>query len=162
MPAVSFRSAPTSRDVFLVAVAVTLRARLTMTALAAGPVLWFVGLLASSQVVTRTGITLLPLAIGAVAVVLLAASYAAYRPGSSEVYAGARWTFDDSGIDIEGADGRRRAQWGDFRSWRTAGGCYVLHVTRSRYLVFPVRDVPEAQRAAFEDLLTGKLGPRRR
>lgn len=161
MPAVSFTSSPTSRDVFRAAVVVTLRARLTMTALAAGPVLWLVGVLAGNDGIARTGLTLLPLTLGAVAVVLLAASYAAYRPGASEVYAAARWTFDDQGIDIERAAERRRADWDEFRSWRIAGGAYLLNVTRSRYVVLPLRDVPEAERPVFEALLTQMLGARR-
>jgi len=162
MPDVTFRGAPTPREVFLVAAAVTLRARLTLTALAAGPILWLAGTVAGSDGVTRTGLTLLPISVGAAAVVLLAASYAAYRPGSSEVYSAADWTFRDSGIDIERPEERRRAEWADFRSWRALAGCYLLYITRTSYLVLPMRGIPEGDRADFEGLLSEKLGPRRR
>jgi hypothetical protein len=51
-------------------------------------------------------------------------------------------------------------EWADLASWRSAAGCYLLDVKRARYLVFPQRDVPEAELAAFEALLFDKLGPR--
>jgi hypothetical protein len=158
----AFTSRLTTRDVLKVSAYLLLRHRLSVFALAAGPVLWISGMLGGAEPVTRLGVALAPLAVGLPLFALLVGSYAAYRPGASELYAPVTWAFTEDGIDIAHTGRRARAEWTEFRSWRTCGGCYLLDVTRSRYLSIPVRDVPAADRTGFEDLCTAKLGARRR
>jgi hypothetical protein len=153
-------SRPNARDVFRVALVVILRHRLAFMAMAAGPIFWLVGVATSSAEVVRVGTLFLLLTVAVPLFAALVASYSAYRPGSSALYRAAEWRFDESGIDVVQPDRRARVEWADLASWRSAAGCYLLDVKRARYLVFPHRDVPEAERAAFEALLSDKLGPR--
>jgi hypothetical protein len=154
-------SSLTARDVFLVAASVILRHRLAFMAMAAGPVFWLVGVVTASAEVVRVATLFLLLTVGVPAFAALVASYSAYRPGSAGLYSPAEWRFDESGIDVVQPDRCARVEWAGLASWRSAAGCYLLDVKRARYLVFPRRDVPEGERAAFEALLIGKLGPRR-
>lgn len=160
--AVAFTSHLTPRDVFRVAAIVLVRHRLAIMAMAAGPVFWLVGIVGSSVAVTRIGAQFLTVTVGVPVLALVVATWAAYRPGTSTLYAPVAWSFSDTVIDLSTPDRPARAEWSEFRSWRTAAGCYLLDITRSRYLVVPQRDVPDADRADFERMLASKLGPRRR
>lgn len=130
--------------------------------MAAGPVFWLVGLSGGSAPVIHLGQTLSWLTVLIPAFALLVGSFAAYRPGTSELYAPVRWSFDEDGIDIEQDKRSARGEWSEFRSWRVANHCYLLNTTRTKYVIVPQRDVPEARRAEFEELLAAKLGARKR
>lgn len=159
---VIFTSRPTARDVMGVAVRIFLRNGITILAMAAGPVFWLVGVTGGSPDVTRLGLSLMPLLAGVPAFGLLVGSYSAYRPGASELYAPAEWTFDDAGADVAHPGRRARVAWDEFLSWRFSGGCYLLYTARSRYLVLPARDIAADDRPRFEELLETHLGARRR
>ena len=160
--AIAFTGTLRQRDVFRVAAVVLVRHRLAIMAMAAGPVFWLVGVVGASDAVTRIGAQFLAVTVAVPAFALVVATWAAYRPGTSSLYAPVAWSFTAAGIDLSTPGRPARAEWSEFRSWRTAAGCYLLDITRSRYLVVPRADVPEADRADFERLLASKLGPRSR
>jgi len=149
------------RDVFRASATLMLRHRLAYMAMAAGPVFWLVGTVSASPEVVRVAMLFLLLTAGVPLFALLVASYSAYRPGSKDLYVEAQWSFSDTGIDIVQPERRARAEWSDFASWRSTRESYILDVKRSRYLVFPRRDVAEGDRQAFEALLRAELGARR-
>ena len=151
----------TPRDVFRVSVTLILRHRLAYMAMAAGPVFWLVGFVTASAEVIRVGALFLILTAAVPLFAALVASYSAYRPGSRDLFDPAQWRFSEAGIDIVQPERCARAEWADFASWRTTRSSYILDVKRSRYLVFPRRDVVEGDRAEFATLLTAKLGERR-
>jgi hypothetical protein len=148
-------------DYFRVAVALVLRNPASLALFVSGPLLWGLGAAAGSNVVIDLGERMSWLVILLPAFAALVGSFSAYRPGSSALYEKARWTFGDDGIDIEQPSRLARAEWAEFRSWRAAAGCYLLHTTARDYLVVASRDVAEERREEFEALLADKLGARR-
>ena len=148
-------------DYFRVAVALVLRNPASLALFVSGPLLWGVGAAAGSNVVIDLGERMSWLVILVPAFAALVGSFSAYRPGSSSLYEKVRWTFGEDGMDIEQPSRRARAEWSEFRSWRAAAGCYLLHTTARDYLVVAARDIPEQRRGEFEALLTEKLGIRR-
>jgi hypothetical protein len=152
----------TPRDVMAVSVRLLLLHRLSLTAIASGPVLWLAGVAGGSSDVTRLGLALLWLVVLVPFFAFLVGTFNAYRPGAEELYAPVGYTFGDEGVEIEQPQRRARADWGEFRSWRRVGGRYLLDVSKTRYLVVPQETVPETARAAFAELLEAHLGPRRR
>lgn len=162
MEPVSFTSRLAARDVMRVSTRLLLRHNISILAMAVGPVFWLVGLAGSSEQVTRLGLSLMPLLVAVPGLAFLVGSLSAYRPGTSELYEPVEWTFADESIEIRHPGRSARAEWEEFRSWRFAGGCYVLHTTRTHYLLVPARDVGDERRVAFEELLTSHLGPKHR
>lgn len=148
-------------DYFRVAVALVLRNPASLALFVSGPLLWGVGAAAGSNVVIDLGERMSWLVILVPAFAALVGSFSAYRPGSSSLYEKARWTFGLEGIVIEQPSRCARAEWDEFRSWRAAAGCYLLHTTARDYLVVASRDVPEERREDLEALLAEKLGARR-
>jgi hypothetical protein len=142
--------------------ALLLRNPVSVMLMVAGPLLWLLGLVAGSAVIGRLGQTMAWLVLLIPAFAVLVGSYAAYRPGASRIYGPVRWTFDEDSIDIEQPERRARAEWREFSGWRSAAGCYLLHTDPRHYVLVPMRDVPEADRAVLESLLVSKLGPHRR
>lgn len=139
-----------------------MRHPVTLTVLAAGPLLWLLGAFSGSAVISELGRTISWLVLLVPVFSVLAGSYAARRPGSSELYVPVRWTFAEDWIGLEQADRHARADWTEFRSWRSAAGCYLLHTSAQRYVIVPIRDVRESDRSDLEALFAAKLGARRR
>jgi hypothetical protein len=152
----------TPRDLFRVSLELLLRNPVSLTLIVAGPVLWAFGSVSGSAVVTRLGSTMSWLVLLVPAFALLIASYAAYRPGASDLYAQARWTFREDSVDVDQPSRSARAEWSEFTGWRTAAGSYLLHTSPKRYVVLPMRDVAEGDRADLESLFAAALGLRRR
>jgi len=148
-------------DYFRVAVALVLRNPASLALFVSGPLLWAFGAAFGSSAVIDLGERMSWLVILVPAFAALVGSFSAYRPGSSSLYEKVRWTFGEEGVDVEQPSRCARAEWGEFRSWRTAAGCYLLHTTARDYLVVASRDVPEKRREEFEALLAAKLGVRR-
>lgn len=148
-------------DYFRVAVALVLRNPASLALFVSGPLLWGLGAASGSNVVIDLGERMSWLVILVPAFAALVGSFSAYRPGSSTLYEKVRWTFGDGGMDIEQPSRNARAAWTEFRSWRVAAGCYLLHTTARDYLVVASRDVAEERRDDFETLLVEKLGVKR-
>jgi hypothetical protein len=150
------------RDLLGVSATLMLRNPVSVMLMAAGPLLWLLGLVSGSVVVGRLGETMIWLVVLVPAFAALVASYAAYRPGAAELYAPVRWEFAEEAVEIMQAQRCARADWGEFTGWRTVAGCYLLHTSASRYVVVPGRGVGDADREALEALFTKMLGRRRR
>lgn len=130
--------------------------------MASGPVFWIVGVTGSSEQVTQLGVTLLWLLLAIPALAFLVGTFNAYRPGSSELYEPVEYAFSEEGIDLAHPGRRAHAEWSEFRSWRMSAGCYLLDLSKTRFLIVPVSAVPGEARGGLESLLESNLGPRRR
>jgi hypothetical protein len=150
------------RDVMAVSSRLLLVHRLSLTAIASGPVLWLTGIAGGSAEVTRLGLALLWLVVLVPFFAFLVGTFNAYRPGTGELYEPVRYDFADGGVEIEQPGRRAHADWDEFRSWRTVGAFYLLDVSKSRYLLVPKSAVPAAERTALEALFEDHLGARRR
>ena len=159
---IAFTTALTPADVLRATTLRVMTHPLGIMAMAIGPIWLAVGLVGSSVYVARIGIQLLPVTIAVAAFALLVGTWAAYRPGVSELFVPVSWTFTPDHVDIEHPGRCARAEWDEFTVWRMAGGCYLLYLAKSRYLIVPRAAVPDADRPAFEALLTERLGNRRR
>lgn len=148
-------------DHFRIAFALVLRNPASLALFVSGPLLWAMGAAFGSSAVIDLGERMSWLVVLVPAFAGLVGSYSAYRPGSSALYEKTRWTFGDEGIDIEQPRRHARAEWGDFRKWREAGGCYLLHTTGRDFVAVAARDVPEGRRVEFEQLLAARLGEKR-
>ncbi len=134
----------------------------SLTLIAAGPVLAIGGLASGSDAVARLGLTMAWLVLIVPAFGVLAASFATFRPGASRVYEPAAWTFGEDGVGISQPDRDARAEWADFTGWRTIAGCLLLNTAPSRYVIIPWRDVPSGEVETLKALLTEHIGARRR
>jgi len=148
-------------DYFRIAVSLVLRNPASLALFVSGPLLWALGAAFGSVAVIDLGERMSWLVLLVPAFAALVGSFSAYRPGSSALYEQVRWTFGDAGVEVDQPSRSARAEWEEFRKWREAGGCYLLHTTDRNYLAVASRDVPEERRADFEALLTEKLGRRR-
>jgi hypothetical protein len=148
-------------DYFGVAVALVLRNPASLALFVSGPLLWALGAASGSTAVIDLGERMSWLVILVPAFAALVGSFSAYRPGSSSLYEKVRWTFGKEGVDVEQPSRCARAEGAEFRSWRAAAGCYLLHTTARDYLVVASRDVPGERREEFEALLAEKLGVKR-
>ena len=162
MNAVTFTTDLRPRDVLLVSLRLLVLHPVSLTLAAAGPVLFALGTISGSETVTRLGSTMSWLLVLVPAFGVLAASYAAYRPGSAKVYEPARWRMDESGVDVSQPGREAHAQWDEFTGWRSVGARLLLHTSPSRYVVLPWRDLSEGTRPEVEALLARELGARRR
>lgn len=154
-------SSPRPGDYFRVAVSLVLRNPASLALFVSGPALWAFGAATGSDVVIDLGQRMSWLVALVPAFALLVGSYTAFRPGSSALYVKTRWSFAESGIEIDQASRRARAEWTEFSKWREAGGCYLLHTSARHYVVIATRDVPGDVRARFEALLEARIGGRR-
>jgi hypothetical protein len=150
------------RDQFRVATLMVLRSPAGIVLLMSGPALWAYGTVARAATVHQVGAVMSWLLVLVPAFAALVGSFTAYRPGSSELYEPVTWRFTQDGIDIAQPSRRARAAWDEFSAWRVVAGCYLLHARGRRYVAIAVRDVPEADRARLESLLTARLGRHRR
>jgi hypothetical protein len=150
------------RDVFGVSLWLLIAHPVSLTLMAAGPVLLAGGALSGSVAVEHLGETMAWLVALVPAFGVLAATYAAYRPGSGSLYESASWDFTDDGVIVSREAGDTRAEWPDFTGWRSVAGFLLLHTSGARYAVIPWRDVPPGARAGLEDLLATRIGLRRR
>jgi hypothetical protein len=162
MTEVRITTSLTRRDVAWVSLQLLVLHPVSLTLMAAGPLLLAVGVLSSSSAVARLGSTMSWLILLVPAWGLLAATYNAYRPGAAPVYEPAVWAFADSGITVAQPGREARADWDEFTGWRSIGGCLLLHRTPVRYVVIPWRDVSADARAGLEALLSERIGRRRR
>ena len=149
-------------DYFRIAVAQVLRNPASLALFVAGPLLWGLGAVSHSVVVSDLGERISWLVVLVPAFAALVGSYSAYRPGSSVLYEKVRWTFREEGIEIEQPTRHALAEWNEFAKWLEVGGCYLLHTSDRHYLAVATRDVPEDRVADFEALLTARIGRRRR
>lgn len=155
---VAFQSTLARRDFLRAGVVLALRNPLTLTAMASGPVLWAAGTLAGGGPIARLGVSLMFLVVAVPIAAVLAGSYAAYRPRSSELYEPVGWEFAEDGVHVH-QDGRDAfAEWSEFTGWRKVAGCYLLHTSQRKYVVIPASAVPPERAADFEALLTGHTG----
>jgi hypothetical protein len=152
----------TAREVWRVSLDLVLRNPISLALVAGGPLLWLLGTVSTSADVTKLGETMSWLVVLIPAFALLVATFAAYRPGTGELYVPATWTFAESGIDIEQPGRHAHAEWSDFTGWKTVAGCYLLHTSVSRYVLVPAASLAPAQRTDLEALLSEKLGRRMR
>jgi hypothetical protein len=152
----------TPKDVAGVSLRLLVLHRVSIMLMASGPVMLLVGLVPGSGAATTLGSTMVWLLILVPAYGALVSSWTAYRPGAAEVYEPAEWSFASEGLCVSQPGRDARAEWGEFRSWRSVGGCLLLYTTATRYAVIPWRDVPEGRRDDLEALLIEHLGTRRR
>lgn len=150
------------RDSFRVAATIVLRNRLSGSLLILGPAMWTFGTITRSAAMSGYGARMSLLIVAVPIFAALVGSYTAYRPGSSELYEPATWTFAPEGIEIEQRSRRAHASWDEFSSWRLVDDCYLLNTDRRRYVMVSVRQVTAPERARLEALLEAKLGRRRR
>lgn len=151
-----------ARDVFGVSLWLLVAHPVSLTLMASGPVLLAGGALSGSAAVAHLGETMAWLVVLVPAFGLLAATYAAYRPGPGSLYESASWEFTDDGVIVSREAGGTRAEWSDFTGWRSVAGFLLLHTSGARYAVIPWRDVPPGARAELEALLAKRIGLRRR
>lgn len=155
---VSFSTTLAPEDLFKVVAVSALRSRIVQALLFIGPFLWIAGRAGIDPSLRQLGLQLLWLDVSVPVFILLAGSYAAYRPGAKEIYEPTRWTFTDAVIHLERGEVDAVADWGDFIRWRIEGGCYLLHMTSREYVALPVRDVPSLDRDDLESLFRHHLG----
>ena len=89
---------------------------------------------------------------------VLAGSYAAYRPGSAELFVPVTWEFSEEGVRIRQQGEDAMADWDEFAGWRKVAGCYLLHTAARKYIVLPASGVPAARAGDLEALLSRKAG----
>lgn len=150
------------RDVLSVSTVLVLRNPVSILMMAAGPLLYLAGIAAGAEVLVRLGTTMSALVLLVPAFALLAGLYAAFRPGTAQLYEPAHWEFSDDGVDVEQAQRRARAEWTEFSGWRAVAGRRLLHTSARHYVVLPVGQLSDAQRAGLDELLLRRLGARRR
>ena len=151
-----------ARDVFRVSAMLVLRYRLTPTLLLAGPVLAAVGALTGSEQLLRLGAIASSLLVLVPAFALLMGSYAAYRPGATELFEPACWTFTDQGVEIEQPSRTAHADWSEFVRWRRVAGHYLLHTSSRRYVILSGAGLSGEDTVSLEDLLAEHIGPSHR
>lgn len=135
-----------------------LRHPVAIAAMLSGPIVWVFGIGGGDAALRAAGQSLWLFVVLVPLSGLLAGMYGAYRPGAAELYVPVTWRFDDDGVVVDQQGESARAPWSDFVRWREIGACYLLHTDRARYVVIPVRCVPEGLRVPFEELLTARLG----
>lgn len=150
------------RDVLSVSTVLVLRNPVSILVMAAGPLLYLAGIAMGAGVLVRLGTTMSALVILVPAFALLAGLYAAFRPGTAQLYEPARWTFSDDGVDVEQTQRCARAEWNEFSAWRAVAGRRLLHTSARHYIVLPVGQLSDAQRTELDGLLLRRLGARRR
>lgn len=150
------------KDVFLLSLRLLVVHPVSLTLMAAGPVLLAVGGVSGSVTVRHLGETMAWLVVLVPAFGVLAATYAAYRPGSGATCESATWVFSEDGVVVSRADGDARAEWSEFTGWRSVAGYLLLHTSGARYVIIPWRDAPAGARTDLEALLGERIGPRRR
>jgi hypothetical protein len=152
----------TAREVWRVSVDLVLRNPISLTLIVAGPLLWLLGTVSTSADVTRLGETMSWLVVLVPAFSLLVGTFAAYRPGTGDLYVPVTWTFVDAGIDVDQPGRRARAEWSEFTGWKTVAGCYLLHTSVRQYVLVPAAGLTPEQRTDLDALLSEKLGRRMR
>lgn len=150
------------RDVARVSAVLVLRHPVSVMLLVVGPLWLAIGLATGHGALTRLGATLTWLTVLVPAFAFFAGAYNAYRPGSKRVYDPAQWDFAEDAVGIVLPRRVARAEWGEFLRWRSAAGCLLLHTSRRSYIVIPWRDVPSGEVDRLQDLLTRRVGKRRR
>jgi hypothetical protein len=151
-----------ARDVARVSFRLLVLHPVSLSLMAAGPLLLGLGAVSASGAVTSLGTTMSWLMLMVPGYGLLVSTYTAYRPGAAEVYQPAEWSFAEAGVGVSQPGRDARAEWSEFTGWRSVAGCLLLHTAPARYAVIPWRDVPEDGRAGLEALLGEHLGKRKR
>jgi hypothetical protein len=149
------------RDVARVSLRLLVLHRVSIMLMASGPVMLLVGLIPGTGAATTLGSTMVWLLLLVPVYGALVSSWTAYRPGAAEVYEPAEWSLSPEGVRVSQPGRDARAEWSEFRSWRSVGGCLLLYTSATRYAVIPWRDVPEGRRDEVEALLGEHLGARR-
>lgn len=150
------------RDVAAVSFRLLVGHPVSLLLMAAGPIFLLVGAASGAGAITRLGLTMSWLVVLVPVFGLFAATYNAYRPGASQVYEPAEWTFSEGGVLISQPGRDAEAEWAEFTGWRAVGGALLLHTALARYVVIPWRDVPLEERPMLEGMLAERLGRGRR
>jgi hypothetical protein len=162
MNEVRFTTTLRPRDVAVVSLRLLVLHPISITLMAAGPLLMLLGSMPGGDTVYRLGSTMVWLVVLVPVYGLLIASWTAYRPGATPIYDPAEWTFSDDGIWVTQPGRDAKAEWSEFTGWRSVAGCLLLHTAPTRYVVLPWRDLAPQERDALEALLTEHLGARKR
>ena len=69
-----------------------------------------------------------------------------------------RFTFAETTVTIESGLGKQTVSWDAFARWRKVGSHYLLYASKRRFYAVPTAKLPPGQQAAFEELLSRKIG----
>jgi hypothetical protein len=160
MKSISFDSTLRASDYLTVAALHMITHPISLTVMAAGPVLWGVGAVAHSRIVVAFGSTMSWLVIAVPVAVALIGTFIAFRPSAREIYDPALWVFSEDSVAVHQHLRDESARWHDFTRWSRLGGSHLLYTAPQHYVIIPSRDVPAERRDEFEQLLMERLGKR--